>query len=134
MTIQTDTNQTLTASLLQALGNAPWLSPADSATIQWALFLASELDTHGEGRNIAALGKLYESSLHALGLSPEARSTNIEIPKDEVNPLAEIIAIRESAATPANPKQTRGPNKKRTVSGTSGGNRDAASAVAKDLS
>ena len=132
MTNQTDTTQTLTGSLLLALGNAPWLSPSDAATIQWAIFLAAELDDHGDKRVVANLGKLYESALHSLGLSPEARSAKTELPSEEVNPLAEIRVLRESVAKTSNSKQASRPKPKRATSSSSRSGRAASAPVAKD--
>ena len=134
MTNQTDTAQTLTGSLLLALGNAPWLSPSDAATIQWAIFLAAELDDHGDKRVVANLGKLYESALHSLGLSPEARSAKTELPSEEVNPLAKIRVLRESVAKVADSKQESRPKPKRATDSASRGGKPSAAAVAKDSS
>lgn len=132
MTNQTNVPKTLTGELLRSLGNAPWLTPSDAATVQWAIFLAAELDDHGDQRVVANLGKLYESALHSLGLSPEARSAKVEHPRDEVNPLAEIIAIGQPVAKAANAKQAGRPKSSKPAGGSSRSSRPAAAPLAKD--
>lgn len=132
MTNQTENAQTLTGALLRALGNAPWLSPADAATVQWAIFLAAELDDHGDQRVVANLGKLYESALHSLGLSPEGRSAKVELPSEEVNPLAQIKLIRQPVAEASDAKQASRPKPKRAAGSSGGSNRTATPRVAKE--
>ena len=130
MTNETEPRQRLTKSLLESLAVAPWITPTDAANVQWAIFLASELDVCGDNRQIVALGKLYESALHVLGLNPDARSAKTEIPSEEVTPLAVIKQIGQSSAEVADSKQTRKPRASKSVDSTKQSRRDASAAVA----
>lgn len=134
MTNETEPRQRLTKSLLESLAAAPWITPTDAANVQWAIFLAAELDVCGDNRQIVQLGKLYESALHVLGLNPDARSASIETKREDVTPLAVIKEIGQSVAKVADTEQTRKPRTRQSANSISGSDRAAVAAVAKKRS
>jgi hypothetical protein len=79
------------------------ISPADAGMVQLALTLARRFDHVSETGDEEQIGKLMwltphlSNVLKALGISPEGRrKSGVEIPTEEVDPIAELRAKRRA--------------------------------------